>query len=131
MKTKTIRQTATFTASAVDVYDALMNAMKHVAFTGADASIEKRLAEDGSVSYVRKEADAQGNVKFVSVQYDEVSNTFVNAAPKSATAGAASQGMVKKSCSASEAKACAGGAAKEGKACCAGKSAAACGKKEQ
>jgi hypothetical protein len=38
--------------------------------------------------------------------------------------------MVKKSCSASEAKACAGGAAKEGKACCAGKSAAAC-KKEQ
>lgn len=43
MKTKTIRQTATFTASAVDVYDALMNAMKHVAFTGADASIEKKV----------------------------------------------------------------------------------------
>lgn len=97
----------------------------------ADASIEKRLADDGSISYVRKESDAQGNVKFVSVQYDEASNAFVNAAPKSATAGAgASEGMVKKSCSASEAKACAGGAAKEGKACCAGKSAAAC-KKEQ
>ena len=97
----------------------------------ADASIEKRLGDDGAISYVRKEADAQGNVKFVSVQFDEASNTFVNAAPKSATAGAASEGMVKKSCSASEAKACAGGAAKEGKACCAGKSAAACGKKEQ
>lgn len=96
----------------------------------SDASIEKRLADDGSISYVRKEADAQGNVKFVSVQFDEASSTFVNAAPKSATAGTASQGMVKKSCSASEAKACSGGAAKEGKACCAGKSAAAC-KKEQ
>ncbi|MBN8680523.1 MAG: hypothetical protein J0M29_20025 [Chitinophagales bacterium] len=97
----------------------------------ADASIEKRLAEDGSISYVRKESDAQGNVKFVSVQYDEASNAFVNVAPKSATAGAgASEGMVKKSCSASEAKACAGGAANGGKACCAGKSAGAC-KKEQ
>ena len=40
----------------------------------ADATIEKRVADDGAVTYVRKEADTQGNAKFVSVQYDEVSN---------------------------------------------------------
>ena len=32
----------------------------------ADPTIEKRQSDDGSVAYVRKEADAQGNVKFVS-----------------------------------------------------------------
>ena len=86
----------------------------------SDASIEKRQAEDGSIVYVRKEADAQGNVKFVSVQYDEASNAFVNVAPKTAAAGT-TEGMVKKSCSASgEKKACcAGGAATSGKSCCA------------
>jgi hypothetical protein len=84
----------------------------------SDASIEKRQAEDGSIAYVRKEADAQGSVKFVSVQYDEASNAFVNVAPKSAAAGVATEGMVKKSCTASEKKACAGGAG-AGKACCA------------
>ena len=78
------------------------------------------MADDGSVSYVRKEADAQGNVKFVSVQYDEASSTFVNVAPKSMPTG----GMVKKSCSAGEAKACCSAAAKEGKACCAAKAGA-------
>ena len=85
----------------------------------SDASIEKRQAEDGTVAYVRKEADAQGNVKFVSVQYDEASNAFVNVAPKTATAGT-TEGMVKKSCTAGEKKACcAGGAAAAGKSCCA------------
>lgn len=95
----------------------------------ADASIEKRMSDDGAIAYVRKEADAQGNVKFVSVQFDEASSTFVNAAPKTATAGVATEGMVKKSCSASEAKACAGsgdkkacaGGAAGGKSCCAKK----------
>jgi len=84
----------------------------------SDASIEKRQAEDGSIAYVRKEADAQGNVKFVSVQYDEASNAFVNVAPKTANV-ASTEGMAKKSCSASEMKACAGGAAGANKACCA------------
>ncbi|MDX1912591.1 MAG: hypothetical protein SFV22_13955 [Saprospiraceae bacterium] len=105
----------------------------------ADANIEKRQAEDGSISYVRKEADAQGNVKFVSVQYDEASNAFVNVAPKSATAGAtATEGMVKKSCSASEAKACSAsekkacaGGASAGKACCAKPAATSEKKSEQ
>lgn len=95
-----------------------------------DASIEKRVAEDGTVSYVRKESDTDGNVKFVSVQFDEATNTFVNVAPKSAVA---TSGMVKKSCSAEEAKACAGGASADkacagkasGKSCCASKTAKA------
>jgi len=93
-----------------------------------DASIEKRMTEDGAVSYVRKESDAQGNVKFVSVQYDEATSTFVNVAPKGAVAEGQT-GMVKKSCSAEEMKACAGksdmkacaGGKGEGKACCASK----------
>lgn len=88
----------------------------------SDASIEKRQAEDGSISYVRKEADTQGNVKFVSVQYDEASNTFVNVAPPTAAAGT-TEGMVKKSCSAGEKKACCAGGGEKGKACCAGKKA--------
>jgi len=91
----------------------------------ADPSIEKRVAEDGTVSYVRKEADAQGNARFVSVRFDEETKTFVNVAPQTATT---TEGMTKKSCSAEEAKACAGhGGAKacagkaDGKACCAAK----------
>lgn len=91
----------------------------------SDASIEKRQAEDGTVSYVRKETDAQGNVKFVSVQFDEGTNTFVNVAPKSATIAAEDkETSVKKAaaCSTSEKKACAGSAA--GKACCASKTSA-------
>jgi hypothetical protein len=88
-----------------------------------DASIEKRQAEDGSVSYVRKETDTQGNVQFVSVRFDESTNTFVNVAPKSATIAADDKAcMTKKaaSCSAAEKKACAAGAS-AGKACCASK----------
>jgi hypothetical protein len=81
----------------------------------ADPSIEKRMADDGTVSYVRKEADTQGNVQFVSVQYDEASNAFVNVAPKSLNAGEKST-MTKKTAS------CAAGAGK--KACCASGSAA-------
>ena len=88
----------------------------------ADTNIEKRMADDGTVSYVRKESDTQGNVKFVSVQYDEASNTFVNVAPKSVTAEGNS-GMVKKSCAMGSSKACCAGGAKEGKACCAAKAA--------
>lgn len=90
----------------------------------SDASIEKRMADDGTVSYVRKEADTQGNVKFVSVQFDESTSAFVNVAPKTATASDKAV-MTKKSCSASEMKACAG----QSKACCASKTAAA--EKEQ
>ncbi|MEZ4921447.1 MAG: hypothetical protein R2792_20295 [Saprospiraceae bacterium] len=86
----------------------------------SDASIEERVADNGSVSYVRKEADAEGNVRFVSVKFDESSNTFVNEAPKTVSASATS-GMTKKSCASSEGKACCAGKA-ETKACCAGKS---------
>jgi hypothetical protein len=82
----------------------------------ADATIEKRVDDAGVVSYVRKEQDQQGNVKFVSVRFDEGANTFVNEAPKSLSADAKT-GMVKK-----EGKACA--AAGEGKACCKGGAAA-------
>ena len=48
----------------------------------ADTNIEKRMADDGSVSYVRKETDTQGSVRFVSVQFDEASSTFINVAPE-------------------------------------------------
>ena len=85
----------------------------------ADPSIEKQTAQDGTVAYVRKEADAQGNVRLVSVKFDEVAGAFVNVAPKMMSADA-KEGMTKKeaSCSMAEKKACcaAGG---EKKACCA------------
>ncbi|MCC7245493.1 MAG: hypothetical protein IT269_07435 [Saprospiraceae bacterium] len=91
----------------------------------ADPNIEKRMSDDGTVAYVRKEADAQGNVKFVSVQYDEATNAFVNVAPKTMPAEAKAccakktascSAAEQKSCSPSEKKACAGAGA--GKACC-------------
>jgi hypothetical protein len=83
----------------------------------ADPSIEKRMADDGTVAYVRKEADAQGNVKFVSVQFDETANAFVNVAPKTISAEEKAACTKKAAaCSASEKKACAGAGA--GKACC-------------
>jgi len=88
----------------------------------SDASIEKRMADDGTVSYVRKESDTQGNVKFVSVQFDEASNTFVNVAPKSVSDDCKA-GMTKKACAAGSGKACCAAGAKEGKACCAAKAA--------
>jgi hypothetical protein len=79
-----------------------------------DTTIEKRVSDDGIVSYVRKESDTQGNVKFVSVRYDEGSNTFVNVAPKTLSADSKT-GMVKKSTTATKACANEGG---EKKACC-------------
>lgn len=90
----------------------------------SDATIEKRTADDGSVAYVRKESDAQGNVKFVSVQFDEASNAFVNVAPKG-MAASDKEGMVKKSASCSGEKKAGCGSASAGKACCAGKAAKA------
>ena len=95
-------------------------ASKAAKAAAADTNIEKRMADDGTVAYVRKEADAQGNVKFVSVQFDEVSNAFVNVAPKSVSAENTA-GMTKKSCAAGAGKGCCAGGAKEGKACCAAK----------
>jgi hypothetical protein len=96
----------------------------------ADPSIEKRMADNGAVSYVRKETDAQGNVKFVSVQFDETNNAFVNVAPKTMTADTKEAGMVKKSCATGSAagKACAGGAAKAG--CCKSGEAKTCADKK-
>lgn len=91
--------------------------MKAEKAASADATIEKRVDDAGTIAYVRKESDAQGNVKFVSVKFDEGTNTFVNVAPKSATAQA---GLVKKT---TTTKACAGeGEAKAG--CCKGGGAA-------
>lgn len=96
-------------------------AMKMSQAAASDTNIEKRMADDGTVSYVRKEADAQGNVKFVSVQFDETANAFVNVAPKTATASDKAE-MTKKSCSAAEMKSCSGSGKK---ACCASKAAPA------
>lgn len=73
----------------------------------ADPNIEKRVAEDGVVSYVRKEVDQQGAATFVSVQFDEPTATFVNVAPKSMNADAKA-GMNKKSvaCTPEQMKSC-------------------------
>jgi len=98
-------------------------ASKAASAAKSDATIESRVAEDGTVSYMRKEADQTGNVRLVSVQYDEASNAFVNVAPKGSTS-TATEGMVKKSCgtsTATGAKACCSSDKAEGKACCAKK----------
>jgi hypothetical protein len=103
-------------------------ASKAASAAKTDATIESRVAEDGTVSYMRKEADQTGNVRLVSVQYDEASNAFVNVAPKgSASTTTATDGMVKKSCGTSTAtsttgtKACCTAGKAEGKTCCAKK----------
>jgi len=54
MKTKTIRQSVTFRAPPHEVYEALMDSEKHARFTGAGASISRRVggrftAYDGSL----------------------------------------------------------------------------------
>jgi hypothetical protein len=86
----------------------------------ADQTIEKRMNDDGTVAYVRKEADAQGNVKFVSVKFDEPSAAFVTVAPLTASTDATTTGTSHKACAMQgSGKACCAG--KEGKACCAGK----------
>ncbi|MEO6939028.1 MAG: SRPBCC family protein [Candidatus Kapaibacterium sp.] len=41
MKTKSVRQTATFEASRTDVYEALMDSKTHSKFTGAPAKISR------------------------------------------------------------------------------------------
>lgn len=109
----------------------------------ADPSIEKRTNDNGSVAYVRKEADAQGNVQFVSVNYDEASNAFVSTAAsvtdKTAmtkkTASCSSSAASGKACCAGKTaeagKSCAGSSASSGKACCAGKTASNCEKKAE
>lgn len=76
----------------------------------ADASIVKNVDANGVVSFTRKETDATGNARFVSVQYDEATNAFVNVAPKSAQ-----DGMTKKACAGSDAatKACCKGGAQK------------------
>ena len=43
MKTKTVKQEVTFNAKPVEVYDALMDSAKHAGFTGASASISKKV----------------------------------------------------------------------------------------
>ena len=86
----------------------------------ADPNIEKRTADDGTVSYVRKETDTQGNVRFASVQYDETSNAFVNVAPKALSAGDKA-GMTKKTA------ACAAGSGEKA-GCCKSKAGSASAK---
>ena len=46
---KTIRQTVEFRASPEDVYDALMDSKKHAAFTGAKATVSRKVGGRFSV----------------------------------------------------------------------------------
>lgn len=48
MKTSTIRQTATFPAEPQDVYELIMDARKHTAFSGSKVTMSKK--EDGKFS---------------------------------------------------------------------------------
>jgi activator of HSP90 ATPase len=43
MKTRTIRQSATFKSSPSEVYEMLMNSRKHSKFTGAKANISRKV----------------------------------------------------------------------------------------
>ena len=43
MKTKSIRQTVTFDAKPIDVYNLIMDAEKHAAFTGSKVTMSKEL----------------------------------------------------------------------------------------
>ncbi len=47
---KTIRQTATFKASAHDIYEALMDQKKHAKFTGGEAKINRKVGGEFSIS---------------------------------------------------------------------------------
>lgn len=49
MPTKTIRQSATFKATPHTVYEALMNAKKHAAFTGDVAKISRKVGGKFSI----------------------------------------------------------------------------------
>jgi len=49
MATKTIRQTVQFGAGPEDVYDALMDSKKHAKFTGAKATISRKVGGSFSV----------------------------------------------------------------------------------
>lgn len=49
MTTKNIKQTATFVASAQEVYEALLDEKKHSAFTSAEAKINKKNKGEFSV----------------------------------------------------------------------------------
>ncbi len=49
MATKTIKQTRTFTASAKDLYEAIMDSRKHSRFTGAPAKISAKVGGAFSV----------------------------------------------------------------------------------
>lgn len=82
--------------------------VKMAAAAASDATIEKRQADNGTVSYVRKETDNQGNVRFVSVQFDETKNGFVNVntAPKTATASEKATATKKEACAAGAKKGC-------------------------
>jgi len=60
MKTRTIRQSATFKASPHEVYEALMDSRKHSQFTGSKASISRKVggkftAYDGYIEGINLE----------------------------------------------------------------------------
>ena len=109
----------------------------------ADPSIEKRTNDDGSVAFVRKEADAQGNFQFVSVKYDEAANAFVSTSASvtdkttmtKKTASCSASASTGKACCAGKTaeagKSCAGSTASSGKSCCANNTAASCEKKAE
>ncbi|HZV71949.1 MAG TPA: hypothetical protein VFG10_20570 [Saprospiraceae bacterium] len=88
-----------------------------------DQTIETRTDPiTGTVSYVRKEtAVADGSVSFVSLNFDPVTNSFVNVSPAMTEEG---HNCATKATSASG-KACTAKGTAAGKSCCAGKTATA------
>jgi len=49
MKTKTIRQSVTFEASAHEVYEALMDSKRHSLFTGSEVQLSRKVGAEFSV----------------------------------------------------------------------------------
>ena len=58
MKTKTIRQSATFKASAHEVYEMLMDSRKHTDFTGEKAKISRDMRANG---FIEMESSLEGS----------------------------------------------------------------------
>lgn len=87
-----------------------------------DASIETKVCEkSGTVCFLKKSTDAEGNSASTEVKYDEATASFVSIASSDASIG--EDANAAKSCSKS--KACCKKGSKSGKACCKSKSTAA------
>lgn len=116
-----IAQTCSHGSKTVEAKSCVKPSEAALKAASLDASIETKVCEkSGSVCFLKKTTDAQGNVSKSEVKYDEATAQFVSIPENEATAG--SEGKVK---SCSKSKACCAKGSASGKACCKAKSTAA------